>query len=163
VAGAEVRPAEPRVFEHPARAGGVFWRGRVVGRLFEFHPGMIAGRAAVLDLDLAAVEELAAAREKRYKPVRRYPASAFDLSIVAGRRELVGELQKYLVTLAGETLEEIGFLYQYEGAPIPEGSKSVTFRLTVAAADHTMSDEEIGGIRERIIQGMQRLGYELRV
>jgi len=35
--------------------------------------------------------------------------------------------------------------------------------LTVGAADHTLSLEEAGAVRSRIIEGMRNLGYELRV
>ena len=159
---AEVRPATARPFEHPARAGDVLWRDTVVGRIFELHPSLVSGRAAVLDLDLQLIQDLGPL-EKRYRPIRRYPTSAFDLSVVAGLRELVSDLQKRLMTLAGDSLEAIEFLRQYSGAPIPEGSKSVSFRLTVGAADHTLSLEEAGAVRSRIIEGMRNLGYELRV
>jgi phenylalanyl-tRNA synthetase beta chain len=159
---AEVRPATPRPFEHPARAGDVLWRDTVVGRIFELHPSLVSGRAALLDLDLQLIQDLGPS-EKRYRPIRRYPTSAFDLSVVAGLRQLVSDLQKHLVTLAGESLEAIEFLRQYSGAPIPEGCKSVSFRLTVGAADHTLLLEEAGAVRSRIIEGMRNLGYELRV
>ncbi len=102
-------------------------------------------------------------RENRYRPIRRYPSSAFDLSVVAGVRELVGDLQKRIAALAGEPLESIEFLRQYSGPPIPEGMQSVSFRLTVAAPDRTLSLEEAGAIRSRIIEGMRQQGYELRV
>jgi hypothetical protein len=39
----------------------------------------------------------------------------------------------------------------------------VSFRLTVGAADHTLSSEEVGAIRGRIIEAMRQAGYELRV
>jgi len=52
---------------------------------------------------------------------------------------------------------------QYSGPPLPAGKKSVSFRLTVAAADRTLASEEVGAIRGRIIDGMQQLGYELRI
>jgi phenylalanyl-tRNA synthetase beta chain len=160
--GAEARPAEPRTYEHPVRAGEVLWRSQVVGRLFELHPSLLSGRAAVLDLDLDVILSLGEA-EKRYRPIRRHPASAFDLSIVAGERELVGDLLRHTARLAGEPLVEIEFLRQYSGPPIPEGRKSVSFRLTVAAPDHTLSLEEVGGIRNGIIEGLRGLGYELRL
>jgi phenylalanyl-tRNA synthetase beta chain len=160
--GAEVRPAAARSFEHPARSAEVLWQERAVGRLFELHPSLLAGRAAILDLDLDLMLELQP-REKRYRPIRRYPASAFDLSVVAGARELVGDLQKRIASLAGEQLDSIEFLRQYSGPPIPEGMQSVSFRLTVAAADHTLSLEEAGAIRSCIIEGMREQGYELRV
>jgi phenylalanyl-tRNA synthetase beta chain len=160
--GAEVAPAEARPFEHPARSAEVLWRGRAVGRLFELHPSLLAGRGAVLDIDLAVMLELQP-REKRYRPIRRYPSSVFDLSVVAGARELVGDIQKRIASLAGEPLDSIEFVRRYSGPPIPEGMQSVSFRLTVAAPDRTLSLEEAGAIRSRIIEGMRELGYELRV
>ncbi len=160
--GCEVRPAQAHSFEHPARAAEVLWRGAVLGRLFEFHPSLASGRAAVLDIDLALLRKLSP-EEKRYQPIRRYPSSAFDLSVLAGLRDLAGVIRGHLERLAGEGLESIEFVRQYTGSPLPDGTKSVSFRLTVASADHTLSSEEVGTIRSRIIEGMRGLGYELRV
>ena len=160
---AQACPAAPRSFEHPARAADLLWRGETVGRLFELHPSLLeAGRAAFLDLDLRAVERLAAA-EKKYTPIRRYPSSAFDLSVIAGMREQAAKLQSAVASFAGPLLETIEFVRQYTGPPLAEGTKSVTFRLTVGSPDRTLSSEEIGEIRGRIIEGMRRQGYELRV
>jgi phenylalanyl-tRNA synthetase beta chain len=159
---AEVRPTEARPCEHPARAGQVLWRDQVVGRLFELHPSLVSGRAAILNLDLQLIENLGSP-EKRYQPIQRYPTSAFDLSVITELRELVGDLRKHLVSLAGESLDSIEFLRQYVGPPIPEGRKSLSFRLTVGAQDHTLSLEEIGAIRTAIIDGLRALGYELRL
>jgi phenylalanyl-tRNA synthetase beta chain len=162
IPGAEVRPAEGRPYEHPARAAELWWHGEPVGRLFELHPSMAPGRAAILDLDLAAVRRLEPGI-RRYRPIRRFPASAFDLSVLAARRDLAADLEARLKTLAGERLEKIEFLRQYEGPPIPEGRKSVSYRLTLAAPDRTLSLEETGEIRNRIIEGMKAQGYELRL
>ncbi len=160
--GCEVRAAAARPFEHPARAAEVYWRGSLMGRLFELHPSLAARHAAVLDVDLALLRELAP-QDKRYRPIRRYPSSAFDLSVLAGLREPVGAIRAKLEGLAGEDLDAIEFLRQYTGAPLPEGTKSVSFRLTVASSDHTLLSEEVSAIRARIIDGMRALGYELRV
>jgi phenylalanyl-tRNA synthetase beta chain len=160
--GAELRPAAARRFEHPARSGEVVWRGSVVGRLFELHPTLLAGRAALLDLDLEQIHRMGPI-EKRYRPIRRFPTSAFDLSVIAPQRALIGEIQKHLVRLAGEWLDSIEFLRTYSGPPIPEGFQSVSFRLRVGAWDHTLSLEEVGQIRARIIEGLRAAGYDLRL
>ncbi|MBZ5584408.1 MAG: phenylalanine--tRNA ligase subunit beta, partial [Acidobacteriia bacterium] len=161
--GAEACPAEARPFEHPARAADIVWRGETVGRMFELHPRLLeTGRAAILDLDLGLVRKLSAV-EKKYAPIRRYPSSAFDLSVVAGLRERAGKLESNLASFAGPLLESIEFVRQYSGAPLPEGVKSVSFRLTVGSPERTLSSEEVGEIRARIIEGMRGLGYELRV
>jgi phenylalanyl-tRNA synthetase beta chain len=162
--GCELAPVEARSYEHPVRAAEVRWRGEVMGRLFELHPSLSAGgRAAVLDLDLALMQKLAHAEEQRFVPIRRFPSSDFDLSVLTGPRTLIGDLQKDLVRFAGGGLVSIEFQRVYTGAPLPEGTKSVSFRLTVAASDRTLSSEEVGAIRARIIDGMRGLGFELRL
>src|ERR1051326_4044025 len=104
IAGCEVRLTPARPFEHPGRAAGVVGRGETVGRLFELHPSMgVDGRAAILDLDLAATARLDTDR-KKYQAFRRFPTSAFDLSVVARLREPVGELEHRLAALAGADL-----------------------------------------------------------
>jgi phenylalanyl-tRNA synthetase beta chain len=160
--GAEACPAAPRAYEHPARSAEILLRGERVGRIFELHPNLLEGRAAVLDLDLEIVQKLRP-RDKTYTPLRRYPSSQFDLSVIARARELMAELQAKVKEFAGELLESIEYVRQYSGPPLAENTKSVSFRLTVGSPERTLSSEEAGAIRARIIEGMRGLGYELRV
>ena len=160
--GAQACPAPPRSFEHPARAADLLWRGETAGRFFELHPSLLeAGRAAFLDLDLRVVERLSAA-DKKYTPIRRYPSSAFDLSVICGLREQVGKLQQ-LIAHHASLLESIEYLRQYTGAPLKDGQKSVSFRITLSSPDRTLSSEEVSSVRDEIIASMKLQGYELRV
>ena len=161
--GVELVPCAARAYEHPARTGEVQWRGQAIGRIFEMHPSLVEGRAAILYVNLDELQA-ASAREKRYTPPRRYPSSAFDLSVIAGSRELAGDLLKKLTAFVpAEMLEAAEYVRQYSGPPFDEGSKSVSFRITVGSAERTLSSEEVGAIRNGIIEGMRALGYELRV
>jgi phenylalanyl-tRNA synthetase beta chain len=164
--GITVRPSgSPRPFEHPHRAADVHRGETVLGRLFEFHPRMIeSGRAAVLDLDLTLLQERQSVAAS-YQPIRRFPSSAFDLSVVAGPRVLIADVQAALETLAGDALLgkvllEIVFLRDYA---LPTGDRSLSYRLTVGAGDRTLSADEVQAVRARIIGGMQAAGYDLRV
>jgi phenylalanyl-tRNA synthetase beta chain len=160
--GAEMRPCAAKPYEHPTRAAEIHWQGVVAGRLFELHPSLADGRTAMLDLDLTLVQA-AAPKEWRYTPIRRYPSSAFDLSVVAGARELVGDLRGKLAALAGTLLQSIDYQRQYAGPPLPDGAKSVSFRLTLGSPERTLSSEEVGEIRARLIDGMRAQGYDLRL
>ncbi|HVP47301.1 MAG TPA: phenylalanine--tRNA ligase subunit beta [Bryobacteraceae bacterium] len=160
--GAEACPAASRPFEHPARSADVLWRGERVGRLFELHPSLLEGRAAILDLDLLLIQRLRP-RDKAYTPLRRYPSSQFDLSVIAGTRELVADLRNKVAGFAVELLESIEYVRQYSGPPLPVNTKSVSFRLTVGSPERTLSSDDVSAIRARIIEGMRALGYELRV
>jgi phenylalanyl-tRNA synthetase beta chain len=159
--GVAVRPAEAtQSYEHHRRTAEVLHGETKVGRLFEFHPSMIeGGRAAVLDLDLTRLMELQRA-PMRYQPLRRFPESAFDLSVLAGPRALIAEVQSALERLAGDALLSIAFLREFA---LADGARSLSYRLTVGASDRTLSAEEVGAVRSRIIDGMRSAGYELRV
>jgi phenylalanyl-tRNA synthetase beta chain len=131
--------------------------------VFEMHPALIEGRAAILYLNLETMLALSQS-EKRYTPPRRYPSSAFDLSVIAGSRELVGDLLKKVVRFVPEELlENAEYIRQYSGPPLPAGFKSVSYRITIGSADRTLSSDEVGVIRNDIIDGMRARGYELRV
>jgi phenylalanyl-tRNA synthetase beta chain len=115
-----------------------------------------------LDLDLAVMERLDS-QEIRYQALRRFPTSAFDLSVIANLREPAGAIERRMTIAAGDDLAEIEFVREYTGAPLPEGRKSVSYRLTVGAADHTLSSDEVSAIRNRVIEALQREGFELRI
>jgi phenylalanyl-tRNA synthetase beta chain len=162
--GLRVRAAEsPRTWEHPARCAELWWQGREIGRLSELHPDLVeSGRASVLDLDLALLQELAP-RRAAYSPVRKFPTSAFDLSVIAGERELAGTLELEIRRFAGELAEKVEYVREYRGERLPEGKKSVSFRIVAGAPDHTLTAAEITDLRARIIDGLTSLGYELRI
>jgi phenylalanyl-tRNA synthetase beta chain len=163
MSGCEVRGSVARPFEHPERAAEVHWRGESVGRLFELHPSLgVEGRAAILDLNLALLLRLDT-REVRYQPLGRFPTSAFDLSVIAPLRDPSGRIERLLADAAASDLVEIEFVRQYTGAPFPEDRKSVSYRLTVGAPDRTLSSDEVGTIRNRIIKALNESGYELRL
>src|SRR5581483_9820299 len=105
--GLKAEPAEALAYEHPARAANLVWKGQIVGRMFELHPRLIeTGRAAILDLDLHTVHSLGGG-EVKYTPIRRYPSSAFDLSVIAGERELTAKLQRDIASFAGPLAESV--------------------------------------------------------
>lgn len=162
LAEARLEPDTAHQHEHPFRAARVAWEGADVGRLFEFHPELLEARGAVLYLNLDEALRLTPATRK-YTPLRRYPTSSFDLSVVVDHREHAGAIQDEIRGYAGEHLAEVQFVRAYEGAPLAAGRKSLSYRLVVGALDHTLSNDELTGIRQRVIDGLQRAGHELRV
>ena len=157
--GVQTEPASARPFEHPARAANLIYNGQPVGRFFELHPSLLkTGRAAILDLDLALIEPLFA-RNIKYTPIRRFPSSAFDLSVVAPLRETAGKLR---ATIGHPLIESVEYVRQYIGDPLPADRKSVTFRVTVSSPERTLSSDEITAARGAIYEQFRVQGYEIR-
>jgi phenylalanyl-tRNA synthetase beta chain len=117
----------------------------------------------IFDVDTIAAQRLAATSTTRYKPLRKFPTSGFDLSVVCDLRTPVDTICDALRKFAGGSLAAIEFVRQYVGPPLGPDQKSVSYRLEVGALDHTMTAEEVTAIRSRVIEGMQALGFELRV
>jgi phenylalanyl-tRNA synthetase beta chain len=167
-----VRPArlvetEARPFEHPSRVARIEWGDAQIGRMFELHPALletegIPGRAFIFDIDLALAQHIASGRMFRYRPLRKYPTSGFDLSVVAAFRTPVQQIEDRLVSLAGAALASIEFIRQYHGPPMPQGRKSVSYHLEIGANDHTLTAEEVSEVRAGIIKRIIEAGFELR-
>ncbi len=141
--GVTVRPTIARSYEHPQRSALV----GEVGRLFEFHPKMVEnGRAAVLDLDLNLLNQ---PHDVRYQPLRRFPESSFDLSFIVPERVLIADVETAMPK--SPEILSIEFLREFA---LPE-QRSLTYRITVGAADRTLTSEEVSAIREQILTTVQ--------
>jgi phenylalanyl-tRNA synthetase beta chain len=160
--GARLEADDAQAFEHPVRAARIEWQGENAGRLFEFHPSFVEGRAGVLYVNLRLMLERGKS-ETKYEPIRRFPTSAFDISIVVESRLPSGRIHDRLKELAGGLLTQIRFLRVYEGDPLPKGMKSLSYRLVLGADDRTLSNEEMAEVRSRVIEGLEKDGVELRL
>lgn len=160
--GVHVVSAQPKSWEHPSRCAELQAGGVTIGRLSELHPTLIeSGRAGVLDLNLTALQSLTSDRG-RYKPVRRFPTSAFDLSVVTAERELAANVELHIRQFTGDLVETVEYVREFQGTPLPEGRKSITFRITAVAEDRTLPSAEITQIYDGIVAGLTSLGYEFR-
>ncbi len=153
--GLAVASVSPRVWEHPGRCADLVWNEVTVGRLSELHPRLLeGGRGAILDIDLTSIQ--ANPRPAiRYSAVRRFPSSAFDISVLAPQRVQAALLQGWIRQLSGELGEGVEYLGEYTGTPLLIGEKSVSFRVVVGAPDRTLSSHEINAVRDRILAGLQ--------
>jgi phenylalanyl-tRNA synthetase beta chain len=158
--GCSVRPTAARPFEHPQRAADVTFGDTSFRRLFEFHPNTVeTGRAAVLDLDLHVLFDLSA-RPLKYQPLRRYPSSAFDLSVMVAARTLIGDVKTEIQAIAGDHLLSVEFLSDYK---LPTGHRNLAYRLTMGAPDRTLAAEEVTAVRAAVAEGLRAAGHEPRV
>jgi phenylalanyl-tRNA synthetase beta chain len=60
-------------------------------------------------------------------------------------------------------LRSVALFDVYRGAQVGAGKKSLAYRLTYQAGDRTLTDEEVAGVRSRIVQLLgEVLGATLR-
>jgi phenylalanyl-tRNA synthetase beta chain len=153
---------------HPARAAAVAAGERRIGRFGELHPRAssafdLPGRVAVLELDVAAVAEAAAASETAvYRDVPRLPPTRRDLAFVLDATIPLSILQAE-VCRPGDIVHAVEVFDVYEGPPLPGGKKNVAFSVEFRAPDRTLTDGEVDDAVGRIALRVRgALGGELR-
>jgi phenylalanyl-tRNA synthetase beta chain len=87
---------------------------------------------------------------KQSKPIPKYPAVYRDFTIIIDKEVASGKILT-CVEDAQEKLVESTFLFDvFEGNPIPEDKKSISFRITYRSTSRTLADEEVNQIHQKI-------------
>jgi phenylalanyl-tRNA synthetase beta chain len=54
-------------------------------------------------------------------------------------------------------IEEIALFDIYEGPPVPEGKKGISYRVRYQASDRTLTDEEVNQYHEKILSRLKEV------
>ena len=152
---------------HPTRCARVLVDGRDIGALGEVDPAVVAaheleGRVGWMEVDVGGLLG-AARRPPVHRPVSRYPSSDLDLAFVVAEAKSAVDVEQTLVEAGGDLVESVVLFDVFRGGNVGEGRRSLAFRLRLSALDHTLTDEEIGQLRDRCIGVVEaRHGAQLR-
>ncbi|MXW98133.1 MAG: phenylalanine--tRNA ligase subunit beta [Acidimicrobiaceae bacterium] len=152
---------------HPTRSAEVVVAGRARGAVGEVDPEVleacgVSGRVAWLQIDLQQVLEGPRTR-RRYRPVSKYPPSDVDLAFVVPDDVAAAQVERALRASAGSLLTRVELFDSYRGSGVPEGSRSLAYRLRFQAPDRTLTDTEVAEVRQRCIdETSRRTGATLR-
>ncbi len=151
---------------HSGRSATVFAAGRPIGVVGEVHPSAAAAfgvseRVAWLQVDLGRLLDLPHGATA-YKKVSRYPSSDIDLAFVVPDRTAADGIANSLRKGAGDLLAGLDLFDVYRGAGVPEGSRSLAYRLRVQATDRTLTEAELAKVRADCIALVNKVGGALR-
>jgi phenylalanyl-tRNA synthetase beta chain len=105
-------------------------------------------------------------RTNRYSHLPEYPETDYDISLFFDSSVKWDDIYK-VITCADapeELLQSASLLDEYKGRQVPEGKKSITFRLVIGSLVKTLTSEEIERCANAIVKRLKKnLGAELRV
>ncbi|HEX2438040.1 MAG TPA: phenylalanine--tRNA ligase subunit beta [Methylomirabilota bacterium] len=172
--------------EHVLAAFGVTAQTRAGGRLGGFEPDSHASLVDEGGQVVAEFGEVAAAARTRFdidapvfaaavalgrlplqpvtprpQPLPRFPAVQRDMAFAISDASLtVATVQEAIRTAAGPLLREVTVFDVFR---LPDGARSVAWRLTFQADDRTLTDGEVNTIHGRVAEAVSRqLGITLR-
>ncbi len=165
---------------HPERSARlVAAGGLVLGAVGEVDPSVVNAfgltqtvggattprRVGWLEIDLGLLfdEAVVPRRVASDGAVSRFPSSDIDLALVVADSHRADEVEDALRAAAGSLLESVALFDVYRGPGVPDGQRSLAYRLRFCAPDHTLTDQEVSDLRARCIEATaEAVGAVLR-
>jgi phenylalanyl-tRNA synthetase beta chain len=157
------RAAHPAL--HPGRSAQVLLDGEAIGFVGELHPQWVQkyelGTAPVVfEVELDA---WLAAAMPAYREVSRFPTVTRDLALTVAREQPLAPLLDALRGRAAGIVSDIRLFDVYQGKGLPEGQKSLAFRIVMQHTERTLEDAEVeAGVAELIEVARREFGAALR-
>ena len=154
--------SDPRPFLHPNVQGEIFLlNGKSLGYCGEVHPGFMDGHDGgalffELNLDLLNASRQKFKVGKVYKPFSRLPAVKRDLAMVMDKDQPVGELLETIYKIDRKLTKVVEVVDVYTGEQIPQGKKSVAFRVFYQSDSATLEDSQIEPLFEKAISTLAK-------
>ncbi len=153
---------------HPGRCAKVLTEGGVELAVFgQIHP-LVAADYGFNQAVYCATVDFEALWDSAntvidYKPLPKFPATTRDFSFICPEDMEVGSVMAVMRKAGGKLVENVALFDIYRGASIGEGNKSVAFRVTLRAADKTLTVEEADKVSKKILKDLEfKLGLKLR-
>lgn len=141
--------------------------GSAVGLLAKVHPKILKNwdmeRPVILG-EIKLDNFLTESKNRiQFQEISPFPTVGRDLNLVVDENIPHGEIAQVLRSQGGPWLKQVGLFDVYRGQPLPGGKKALTYRLDYGSEERTLTDEEVNGAREKLLNQLQaQLGVTLR-
>ena len=96
------------------------------------------------------------------RPISRFPVVPYDVAIIADAKTPAEEVERALRGSDKALVREVSLFDVYQGKNLPEGKRSLAYRLVFGAMDRTLGTEEIDHLRQNVARVIAKKGWELR-
>ncbi|MCC5652708.1 phenylalanine--tRNA ligase subunit beta [Nostoc sp. XA013] len=156
---------------HPGRTASLWIGGNRLGIFGQLHPQLrrekgLPDSVYVFQLDLDVLLEAVGQDEilvPTFQPYSTYPASDRDIAFFAPVKISVADIQKVITKAAKDLLESVELFDEYRGENVPEGQRSLAFRLVYRASDRTLTEAEVEPVHNKVREALvEKFGVNLR-
>jgi phenylalanyl-tRNA synthetase beta chain len=146
---------------HPGKSSNILLGERVVGVLGEVHPETLShydipGKAYLFEIDFdRTVKD--AVEERKFRSLPKFPAVHRDLSLVVEDHFEAKKVEEAIRLLEQPFIDEVKLFDVYRGVPVPQGKKSISYRIRYQASDRTLTDDEVNQCHEKVISRLREV------
>ena len=154
---------------HPRRVGAITLGGTRIGVAAELHPEVVEAldldtRAQLALIDLGSLRTLVTEAGASAAPdLPRVPAVVRDVALLVSTEHTAGSIATVLEEGGGTLVESVTLFDRYEGKGVPEGHRSLAFRILYRDPKETLTDKVVDKAHAAAARAAKdRFGAELR-
>jgi len=141
---------------HPGLSGTILIHATQAGVAGKLHPNVgeafdIAGDVFVFELDFSPFVA-AFLNPKTYRPFLRNPSVQRDIALVMDQDVSCARVLDRLRAFVDRRVTEMELFDLYRGPQLPEGKKSLAFRITYQDPERTLTDEEVNELQDELLR-----------
>jgi phenylalanyl-tRNA synthetase beta chain len=153
-------------FLHPGRAASLLSNEKKLGYLGQIHPDISDEIGLppflVFELDFEGLLQYAPPRITA-RSLPRFPSVERDFAIVVEREFPSQQILSWIENRGEALIQDAAVFDQYLGSPIPEGKKSLAYRISYRADDRTLTDTEVNTLHQNLVDQVAKLfGAQIR-
>ncbi len=151
----------------PDKARSIEVAGKLVGYVSLLNPLVrdkmkVRGAMALFELNLEELFELPEVVPV-FQPLPRFPSIEQDISVIVECEMPFDEVERAITRRGTELLNGCALVAVFKGAPIPDGKKSLSFRLEFRSPERTLTDDDVQPVMSDILAGLRAdVGGDIR-
>lgn len=152
---------------HPYQSVSVYLGKERLGLAGKIHPLMakkygVSDDTVMCELNLEVLLNNKASKVK-FEPISKFPQISRDLALVVKEEVKVADIIKAIKKLDRVIIQDIEVFDIYTGEHVASGSKSIALSIVFQSKEHTLKDDEINVLHEKILHVLrEEFSAELR-
>ncbi|MFZ0242521.1 MAG: phenylalanine--tRNA ligase subunit beta [Desulfobacterales bacterium] len=147
-------PDDDCIYTRSGFSASILAQGKEIGVLGEINPLVrrrfeLKQTAFVFELNIDRLVALVS-DAKCAVSLPKYPAVSRDVTLIVDRRIEAGKILDRIEKMDEKLIDALQLFDIFEGQPIPEGRKSISFRIVYRSATRTLEDEEINRLHRQV-------------
>jgi phenylalanyl-tRNA synthetase beta chain len=106
--------------------------------------------------DYAGAPETVRPHFAHVEPLPATPAAEFDLALIVPNATTAADVENVIRAESGGLLERLALFDEFHGTGVPEGTRSLAWRLTFRHPERTLRDKEIDGRRSQLVKTLEK-------
>lgn len=160
----EYEPVTDISYLHPGRAAQIRLSAKnspIIGNFGELHPDTtekckLNQSVYLFEIDLDLLLNNLNNATSRYKQLPQFQAVTRDIAFIIPKNITCQDLVKTIKKASSNLFKKSEIFDLYQGQHVPEGAKSVAFRITLQDIEATLTDEKIDAEIQKIRDGLKK-------